>query len=171
MQNVRGGLKWMGSNVEWRYTSPGDQIVLFFNAVPLTFTQNVQSRNISMGNHANFTCCARGTNITLYWEILGVGVYHDCTDEAFCVRIMSAVSSLSSTLEIDITEPNVTMWVYCVVEQIFGDWHYMSFSTGQLTVQDIPPNGKMCSYTLHGKHNYVICFISLTYLLLLWRVK
>ena len=142
-------------------------MVLFFNAVPLTFTQNVQSLHVTMGNHANFTCCARGTNITLYWEILGMGVYHDCTDEAFCVRITSAVNSVSSTLEIDTTQPSGTeISVHCVVEQTFGGrTHQSIISTGQLTVQDVPPDGKMYSYTLHSKHMqlcHMFYFILLT---------
>ena len=128
-------------------------MVLFFNAVPLTFTQNVQSRNITVGNRANFTCHARGTNITLHWEVLGVGVYHDCTDEAFCVIYTSAVNSVSSTLEIDVTQPNGTeVTVHCVVDQIFGERGQQGVIIGLLTVQDVPPDGKMFSYILHSKH-------------------
>ena len=128
-------------------------MVLFFNAVPLTFTLNVQRLNITMGNRANFTCRARGTNITLHWEVLGVGVYRDCTDEAFCVMYTSAVNSVSSTLEIDVTQPSGTeITVRCVVEQTFGGRSHQSSIIGQLTVQDVPPDGKMFSYILHSKH-------------------
>ena len=40
--------------------------------MPIMFTLDVQIRDVIMGEHANFICCAGGTNITtVYWEIYG----------------------------------------------------------------------------------------------------
>jgi len=100
------------------------------------FTLDVQLRDVTMGDSANFICCAGGTNITtVYWEIEGKGNnYHDCSDQGFCVRNMSACR----TLEIDTTQINRTQTiVHCVVEQMFGGRTNRSISTGQLTVRDM----------------------------------
>ena len=88
-----------------------------------------------MGDRANFTCCAEGTNITVYWEIQG-RKYRDCSIQAFCVTYTSEVNSVSSTLEIDITQLNGTeIGLHCVVEQSFGGRTTRNISTGQLNLQ------------------------------------
>ena len=104
--------------------------------MPITFTLDVQIRDATMGDSANFICCAGGTNITtVYWEIEGKGNnYHDCSEQGFCVRNMSACR----TLEIDTTQINRTQTIVrCVVEQMFGGRTNRSISTGQLTVRDM----------------------------------
>ena len=112
------------------------------------FTQNVQSDTVLVGNWANLTCHVSGTRLTLHWEIQGRGdEYHDCTDQAFCVRNMSDARSVNSTFEIDTTQLDATgIRVHCVVEQKLGDQTVIRSSTGQLTLQDVPPDGKICSH-------------------------
>ena len=112
------------------------------------FTQNVQSHNVIMGNQANFTCHVSGTHVIVHWEIQEKGdEYHDCTDQAFCVRSMSDARSVNSTFEIDTTQLDATgVRVHCVVEQNLDDRTVIRSSTGQLTLQDVPPDGKMCSH-------------------------
>ena len=102
----------------------------------MIFTRTIQrSHNVTVGDRANFTCCARGTNITVYWEIQG-REYRDCSIQAFCVTYTSEVNSVSSTLEIDTTQPNGTeIGLHCVVEQSFGQQTARSISSGQLNLQ------------------------------------
>ena len=109
--------------------------------MPIMFTLDVQIRDVIMGEHANFICCAGGTNITtVYWEIEGKGNnYHDCNDPAFCITRSSAVDSVCSTLEVDTTQINRTQTIVrCVVEQMFGGQTNRSISTGQLTIRTVP---------------------------------
>ena len=100
------------------------------------FTLDVQIRDVAMGDSANFICCANDTDITLHWEIEERGNnYRDCNDRAFCVRSMSEVNSVCSTLEIDTTQVNRTETVVrCILEQTLGG----QTSTGQLTVRNVP---------------------------------
>ena len=114
------------------------------------FTENVQSHHAIMGNKANFTCQVSGTHITLHWEILGrSGKYQDCTDPAFCVRSISETNFVNSTFEIDTTQLDATgITVHCVVQQNFWAQTIIRSSTGELTLQDVPPDGKMCSHVL-----------------------
>lgn len=111
------------------------------------FTENVQSHHAIMGNKANFTCQVSGTQITLHWEILGrSGKYQDCTDPAFCVRSISETNFVNSTFEIDTTQLDATsITVHCVVQQNFRAQTIIRSITGELTLQDVPPDGKMCS--------------------------
>ena len=99
-------------------------------------------------NHGVITCHVSGTHVTVHWEIQERGdEYHDCTDQAFCVRSMSDARSVNSTFEIDTTQLAVTgIRVHCVVEQNIDDRTVIRSSTGQLTLQDVPPDGKMCSH-------------------------
>lgn len=109
------------------------------------FTLDVQIRDVTMGDSANFICCVNGTDITLYWNIEErENNYRDCSDQAFCVRNVSEVNSACSTLEIDTTQINRTEnIVRCVMEQIF-DGALLTVSTGQLTVRDM--TCKLCSH-------------------------
>ena len=105
------------------------------------FTLDVQIRDVTMGDCANFICCAGGTNITtVYWEIEGRGSYYrNCNDPAFCVRNTSDVNSVCSTLEIDTTQLNRTQTIVgCIVEQTLGGQTSRNISTGQLTVRNVP---------------------------------
>ena len=114
------------------------------------FTLDVQIRDVTMGDCANFICCADGTNITtVHWEIEGRGsYYHNCNDPAFCVRNMSEVNSVCSTLEIDTIHLNRTETIVrCVLEH---NWGEPQISTGQLTVQDVAC--KLCSHLYSGTH-------------------
>ena len=111
----------------------------------LVFTLDVQIRDVTMGDSANFICCANGTDITLHWNIEErENNYRDCSDQAFCVRNVSEVNSACSTLEINTTQINRTEnIVRCVMEQIFGG-ALLNVSTGQLTVRDM--TCKLCSH-------------------------
>ena len=112
---------------------------LSFATVSIVFTLDVQIRDVTMGDSANFTCCANGTDITLHWEIQERGNnYSDCSDQGFCVRNMSEVNSVCSTLEIDTAQVNRRETIVrCVVEQMFGEQTNRNISTGQLTVRDM----------------------------------
>lgn len=109
------------------------------------FTLDVQIRDVTMGDSANFICCANDTDITLHWEIEErENNYRDCSDQAFCVRNVSEVNSACSTLEINTTQINrAETIVRCVVEQMFGG-ALLIVSTGQLTVRDMAC--KLCSH-------------------------
>ena len=91
-----------------------------------------------MGETANFTCRARGTNISISWEIDGMGNYHDCSNQTVCVNTTSDDSTANSTLTIDTAQVQDTKTVRCVVEQVFGGQTRSSTSTGQLTVRPLP---------------------------------
>ena len=108
------------------------------------FTLDVQIRDVTMGDSANFICCTNGKDTTLHWEIEERGNnYRDCSDQGFCVRIMSEVNSVCSTLEIDTTQINRTETIVrCVVEYTRGALSIIS--TGQLTVRDM--TCKLCSH-------------------------
>ena len=113
----------------------------YLSAEPLTITQDVQSQNVTMGENASFTCPVRGTNITVYWEIVGRGTYRDCSNQAFCVDD-------SSTFTIDSTElEEGEFTVRCVVNQMFGDRSNTSSSSGQLIVRSPPPQSPPTSKT------------------------
>ena len=100
----------------------------------LTITQDVQNQTVTVGENANFTCRASGTNISISWEIEGRGVYRGCDNQAFCVDD-------SNTFTIDSTELGEGEFnVRCVVDQMFGDRTNTSSSTGQLTVQSSSPS-------------------------------
>ena len=103
----------------------------------IVFTLDVQIRDVTMGDSANFICCANSTDITLHWEIEErENNYRDCSDQAFCVRNVSEVNSACSILEIDTTQINRTATVVrCVVEYSHGA--LLIISTGQLTVRDM----------------------------------
>ena len=93
-----------------------------------------------MGENANFTCHARGTNISAYWVIDG-NEHRDCNNQPFCVNTTSGDSFVSSTLTIDTTQLRDTETmetVRCVVEQVFRGQADSSDSTGQLTVRASP---------------------------------
>ena len=107
--------------------------------MPIIFTLDVQIRDVTFGDTANFICCANDTDITLHWEIQEMeNNYRDCNDQAFCVRNTSEVNSTCSTLEIDTTQLNRTDTVVrCVLEQTLGG-QTRNISTGQLTVRNVP---------------------------------
>ena len=106
---------------------------------PLTITQDVQNQTVTMGENANFTCRARGTNISISWEIEG-DEHRDCSNQDFCVRNMSISSSVTSTFTIDTSELIGNFTVRCVVNQTFGDQSDTNSSTGQLIVRPPPPS-------------------------------
>ena len=89
-----------------------------------------------MGENASFTCRARGTNITIYWEI-DEDEYRDCGNQDFCVNTTPGDRSISSVLTINTTQLRDTA-VHCVVEQVFGEQANSSSSTGQLIVRAPP---------------------------------
>ena len=122
-----------------------------FITVPIVFTLDVQIRDVTFGDIANFICCANDTDISFHWEIQESGNnYRDCNDPAFCVRNISEVNSVCSTLEIDTTQLNRTeMIVRCVLEH---NWGEPQISTGQLTVQDVAC--KLCSHLYSGTHTH-----------------
>ena len=117
--------------------------------LPIIFTLDVQIRDVTMGDTANFICCANDTDTTLHWEIEERrNNYHDCNDRAFCVGSTSEVNSTCSTLEIDTTQLNMTQTIVrCVLEQTLGG----KTSTGQLTVRNVPR--KLFTYSTH-MHTY-----------------
>ena len=110
----------------------------------IVFTLDVQIRDVTMGDSANFTCCANGTDITFHWEIEERrNNYRDCSDQGFCVRNMSEVNSACSSLQINTTQINRTETIVrCVVEYTRGAQSIIS--TGQLTVRDM--TCKLCSH-------------------------
>ena len=122
-----------------------------FITVPIVFTLDVQVRDVTFGDSANFICCANGTDISFHWEIQESGNnYRDCNDPAFCVRNMSEVNSVCSTLEIDTTHLNRTETiVHCVLEYT---WSEPQISTGQLTVRDVAC--KLCSHLYPSTHTH-----------------
>ena len=101
-------------------------------------TQDVQNQNVTVGENANFTCRARGTNITVYWERDG-DEYRDCDNQDFCVSDMTVNNSVTSTFTIDSTELIGNFTVHCVVDQTFGDQSDTNRSSGQLIVRSLPP--------------------------------
>ena len=111
-----------------------------FITEPIMFTLDVQIRDVTFGNIANFVCCANGTDITLHWEIEErENKYRDCNDPAFCVRNTSEINSVCSTLDIDTSQLNRTQTIVrCMVEQTFGGQTNRDISTGQLTVRNVP---------------------------------
>ena len=127
-----------------------------FNSVlPIMFTLDVQIRDVTFGDSANFICCANSTDVTLHWEIQQMeNNYCDCSDQAFCVRNTSEVNSTCSTLEIDTTQLNRTDTVVrCVLEQTLGGQTNRNISTGQLTVRNVPRKMfHIQSPTMHTYH-------------------
>ena len=118
-------------------TVVGDSITLVVGE-PLRLTQDVQNQNVTRAESANFTCRARGTNISLSWQI-DENVYRDCSNQTFCVNTTSGDSSVSSILTINTAQLRDTT-VHCVLEQVFGGQTNSSISTGQLTVRAPPPS-------------------------------
>ena len=104
------------------------------------FTLDVQIRDVTLGDSANFICCANDTDIPFYWEIQQMeNNYRDCNDPAFCVRNTPQVNSVCSTLEIDTTQLNRTQSIVrCIAEQTLGEQTIRNVSTGQLTVRNMP---------------------------------
>ena len=101
-----------------------------------------------MGETANFTCRASGTNISISWEIDGIGNYRDCSNQTFCVNTFPDDSSANSTLRIDTAQVQDRRTVRCVVNQVFGGQNNSSNSTGQLTVRPPPtPTTTSKTYT------------------------
>jgi len=98
----------------------------------------------------NFTCSARGTDISIFWEIIGTE-YRDCSTPGFCVIDTTEEGSAESSSRFEITTGEDTMIgqpipVKCVVQQMFGDRGMsQESSTAQLTV--IRPTSK-CVPTL-----------------------
>ena len=99
-----------------------------------------------MGENANFTCRAGGTNITVYWEIDG-DEYRDCDNQDFCVRNMTVSNSVTSTFAIDTSELIGNFTVRCVVNQMFGEQSDTNSSTGQLIVRSPPPPSTSKTHT------------------------
>ena len=97
----------------------------------------------------NFTCSARGTNTSIFWET-GGAEYRDCSTPGFCVTDTTEEGSAESSSRFEITTgvdmigPPIP--VRCVVEQRFRDGEVsQNSSRAQLTV--ISPTSK-CVPTL-----------------------
>ena len=105
-----------------------------------------------MGETANFTCRARGTNISsISWEIDGMGNYRDCSNQTFCV--MPGDDSVSSTFTVNSTRLGEREFtVFCVVNQIFGDRTNMMNISRQLTVRPPPPTPTTTTSKTHIRH-------------------
>ena len=94
----------------------------------------------------NFTCSARGTNTSIFWET-GGAEYRDCSTPQFCVRNTTGEGSVNSRIEVTTQGDMIgeDILVECIVEQRFGDQMNRDNSTARLTM--IPPTSK-CVPTL-----------------------
>ena len=111
-----------------------------FSFITVLITLDVQIRDVTFGDSANFICCANDLDTTFHWEIEERGNnYHDCNEQAFCVTNTLEVNSVCSTLVIDTNQLNRTQTiVICIVEQTLGGQINRDRSTGQLTVRNVP---------------------------------
>ena len=124
----------------------GNDIYYLFLPLPerINITQRTQDQEVSVGESVNFTCSARGTDISIFWEIRGTE-YWDCSTPGFCVTDTTKEGSAESSSRFEITTGEDMIGqpisVRCVVEQRFGDREVsQNSSTAQLTV--ISPTSK-----------------------------
>jgi len=112
----------------------GPSIILIVGEL-ISITQETENQEVFVGERANFTCSARGTDISIFWETGGTE-YRDCT-QGFCVTDTTEEGSAESSSRFEIATGGDTMIgqpipVRCVVEQRFRDRNMSS--TAQLTV-------------------------------------
>ena len=112
----------------------------------INIIQTPQDQEVSMGDIANFTCSAEGSNTSIFWEI-GGAEYRDCSTPLFCVRDTTGEGSVNSRIEITTGEDMIVedTLVECIVEQRFGDQMNRDNSIARLTM--IPTTSK-CAHTL-----------------------
>ena len=129
----------------------GNDIYYLFLPLPerINITQRTQDQEVSVEESVNFTCSARGTDISIFWEIRGTE-YWDCSTPGFCVTDTTGEGSAESSSRFEITTGEDMMIgqpipVKCVVDQRFRDRNMTRNSTAQLTV--ISPTSK-CVPTL-----------------------